>query len=403
MSVSQASAKSTYKVSVFDHVDGVRTLERQADGLEALGRQLSAEGLSVLSVEPLQKAKATYKKSKFPLLVFCQQLLSLLEAGLQLVEAIHTLTDKEQDEGHRHILEQLQLSLQAGESFSLALSQHPNTFPSLLQAAIEASEQTGGITDALHRFVVYETQFQTLKARLVGALIYPVILVLMGGLVSGFLLGYVVPRFSVVFADRLDKMPYMSALVIKLGLSISENPTVVAAIVLALLGIISFGIFNARGRALVLQTLTRLPWLGERIHVFELVRIYRALGMLLRGGIPAVQSMQMVLSVASLHVRGNVERAIEHIKEGRPMSFALKEEGLTTVVSERLLSVGERSGQMGDMMNRAADFLDKELEQLIDRAVRLIEPLMMVLIGGLIGGLVILMYLPIFELADSVQ
>jgi general secretion pathway protein F len=285
----------------------------------------------------------------------------------------------------------------------LALSQHPETFPSLLQAAIEASEQTGGITDALQRFVVYETQFQTLKARLVGALIYPTILVLMGGLVSGFLLGYVVPRFSVVFADRLDKMPYMSAMVIKLGLSISENPMFVAGIVIALLGAASFGILHPAGRAFLLQLLTRLPWLGQRMHVFELVRIYRALGMLLRGGIPAVQSMQMVLSVASPHVRGQVQRAIEHIKEGRPMSFALKEEGLTTVVSERLLSVGERSGQMGDMMNRAADFLDKELEQLIDRAVRLIEPLMMVLIGGLIGGLVILMYLPIFELADSVQ
>jgi len=177
----------------------------------------------------------------------------------------------------------------------------------------------------------------------------------------------------------------------------------VAALLLVLLGVISFGVFHPRGRAFVLQTLTRLPWLGERMHVFELVRIYRALGMLLRGGIPAVQSMKMVLSVASPHIRGQVQRAIEHIKEGRPMSFALKEEGLTTVVSERLLSVGERSGQMGDMMNRAADFLDKELEQLIDRAVRLIEPLMMVLIGGLIGGLVILMYLPIFELADSVQ
>jgi general secretion pathway protein F len=195
----------------------------------------------------------------------------------------------------------------------------------------------------------------------------------------------------------------MSAMVIKLGLSISENPMVVAIVVLALLGAVSFGIFHPLGRAFLLKLLTRLPWLGERMHVFELVRIYRALGMLLRGGIPAVQSMQMVLSVASPHVRGHVQRAIEHIKEGRPMSFALKEEDLTTVVSERLLTVGERSGQMGDMMNRAADFLDKELEQLIDRAVRLIEPLMMVLIGGLIGALVILMYLPIFELADSVQ
>jgi general secretion pathway protein F len=171
----------------------------------------------------------------------------------------------------------------------------------------------------------------------------------------------------------------------------------------AVLGLIAFTFINPQARAGLLKLIGQLPWLGERMHAFELVRIYRALGMLIKGGIPAVQSMQMIVSIASVHSREHVERAIELIREGKPISFALKEEGLTTVVSERLLAVGERSGQMGDMMNRAADFLDAELEQLIDRAVRLIEPLMMVLIGGLIGAIVILMYLPIFELADSVQ
>ncbi len=392
-----------FKARVFHATDGIQTLEREATDIESLRVQLEAQDLTLLSVQPVSPGHLSRKNHRFPLLIFCQQLLSLLDAGLQLVEVIHTLADKEQEVRHRQLLEQLEQSLRSGLSFSQALALHPEVFPKLLQAAIEASEQTGGITDALRRFVSYETQFQALKTRLIGALIYPVMLITMGGLVSAFLLGYVVPRFSVVFADRIDNMPYMSALVIHLGLTISDNPLTALGLLFAVLGLIAFTFINPQARAGLLKLIGQLPWLGERMHAFELVRIYRALGMLIKGGIPAVQSMQMIVSIASVHSREHVERAIELIREGKPISFALKEEGLTTVVSERLLAVGERSGQMGDMMNRAADFLDAELEQLIDRAVRLIEPLMMVLIGGLIGAIVILMYLPIFELADSVQ
>lgn len=340
--------------------------------------------------------------ARFPLLVFCQQLLSLLEAGLHLVEAVDTLTEKEQDSSQHSVLQQLQSSLQSGLSFSQALANRPDIFPPLFQAAIEASEQTGGVVQALKRFVTYETQFQTLRNRLIGALIYPALLLSLGGLVVAFLLGYVVPRFSVVFIDRLQDMPYLSGLVIRLGLTISENPMAALLMTLGTLGAVSLLVAHPATRSWLVGVAWQLPWLGVRIHQFELVRLYRSLGMLLRGGIPAVRSLQMILTMAPQRSRVGLEKAIALVSEGLPISNALQREGFTTSVSDRLLAVGERSGQMGDMLERAADFMDAELERSVDRATRLMEPLMMVVIGILIGGIVMLMYLPIFELADSV-
>lgn len=340
--------------------------------------------------------------TRFPLLVFCQQLLSLLEAGLQLVEAIDTLTEKETDVQQRQMLMQLQVGLRSGLSLSQALASYPEVFPPLFQAAIEASEQTGGVVEALKRFVIYETQFQALRSRLTGALIYPALLLSLGGLVVAFLLAYVVPRFSVVFIDRLPDMPYLSGLVIRLGLTIADNPLAAGLIALCALSGIGLCVAHPAARGWVIGAAWQFPWLGERIRAFELVRIYRSLGMLLRGGIPAVRSLQMVAGLAPLRSRQGIERVISSVSEGLPISAALQREGFTTIVSERLLAVGERSGQMGEMLERAADFLDAELERSVDRAVRLMEPLMMIVIGILIGGIVILMYLPIFELADSV-
>ena len=397
------SGAVSYRAKVLGHGGGLSSVERVSADIAHLRTSLEAEGLTLLSAEVTRGATQSGKVGRFPLLVFCQQLLSLLEAGLQLVESLETLAEKERDTSHHQVLAQLQSGLRAGLSLSKAMEVFPQAFPPLLRAAIEASEQTGDVSQALRRFVVYETQFQTLRSRLVGALIYPAILLSLGSLVVAFLLGYVVPRFSVVFMDRLQEMPYLSGLVIRLGLSIHENPTQSAAAAVSVLVGLGLLFAHPAARNYVVGAARQFPWVGERIRAFELVRIYRSLGMLLRGGIPAVRSLEMVASVVPARSRQGIARAITLVNEGSPISVALHREGFTTVVSERLLSVGERSGKMGEMLERAADFLDAELERSVDRAVRFMEPLMMVFMGILIGGIVMLMYLPIFELANSVR
>ena len=397
------SANQLFRARVFLPSGELAVIERSAPSLAHLRDDLERAGQTLLSADTLDTAARPRKNTQFPLLVFCQQLLSLLDAGLQLVEAVDTLTDKEQDVRHRNTMLHLQSNLHAGLSFSQSVRLLPSVFPALFQATMEASEQTGDIPEALQRFIAYETQFQLLRNRLKSALIYPSLLLSLGGLVVAFLLGYVVPRFSVVFVDRLDEMPYLSSLVIRLGLAIAEHPAMAATLTLSLLGSVALLLLQPVVRTWLVASMRKIPWLGDKMHTLELVRMYRSLGMLLRGGIPAVAALHMIAPMVPRHARSGIERAIERVNEGQPISTALHQQGFTTVVSERLLTVGERSGKMGEMMERSAHFLDAELERSLDQAIRLLEPLMMVVIGVLIGGIVMLMYLPIFELADSVR
>jgi general secretion pathway protein F len=403
MMANQIENLPRYRARIFSPEKGLLIEERASSSLGVLNAQIESEGLTLISAELVDKGAMRGGRGHFPLLVFCQQLSSLLDAGLQLVVAVDTLAGNERDSGHRLVLQKLRASLHSGLSFSQSLAVYPEIFPPLFHASIEASEQTGGVASALKRFVAYEGQFQALRSRLIGALIYPALLLSLGGLVVAFLLSYVVPRFSVVFADRLQEMPYLSRAIVMLGLSIAENPWVSLGLSsAALIGLFVLGIHPVV-RSWMIGVATEMPWLGQRIQAFELVRMYRSLGMLLQGGIPAVRSLQMISPIVPLRSRKRIFDVIQAVSEGRPISEAMRSGGFTTLVSERLLAVGESSGNMGEMLERASDFLDAELERSVDRAVRLLEPIMMVIMGGVIGGIVMLMYLPIFELAESVK
>ena len=156
-------------------------------------------------------------------------------------------------------------------------------------------------------------------------------------------------------------------------------------------------------RANIMRLLWRIAAIGERMRVYSLARFYKTLGMLLRGGIPITQALEMVSGLLQPHFRPNVEAAAQHIREGKTISSAMELEGLTTAVGNRMLRVGERTGLMGDMMERIGNFHDEEIARWVEWTTKLIEPLLMAVIGIVIGGIIILMYMPIFELAGSIN
>ena len=393
-----------FQLKLFRDEDGVRALECDSANVEEARAIYSAQGWEVLSAKPMAGwSTKNVAASRFPLLLFARGLKSLLDAGLTLVECIDALRDKEPEEPVRRVLADLGDSLRMGLSFSRALQRREEIFPALFRAAIEASEQTGEVGEALTRFIAYEQQFQALRSRLGSALIYPALLTALGGLVTVFLLTYVVPRFSVVFVDRLDQMPVLSGAVIRFGLLISMHPLLAALLGAASLATIAFIVTRKGVRAWVVSRAWDLPGLGVHLRQYQMARLYRSLGLLLRGGIPALRAMEMVLVLLSAAARTSLEGAMAAVREGHTLSAALREQGLTTSVADRLLAAGERSGRMGEMLERAADFLDEEVGYYLDRLIRLAEPLMMVIIGAIVGGIVILMYLPIFELAESIK
>jgi general secretion pathway protein F len=381
---------------------GITMLEA-ADAADAR-RQVAALGHAVLSVAraPLLSRLGAKGATRFPLLLFSQELLSLLNSGITIVEAVETLAEKENRPAVRSVLQGIVSGLREGRPFSAVLEDVPQAFPPLYVATVRASERTSGLDEALGRYIAYATQLETLRGRLVSAAIYPALLVAVSGLVILFLMGYVVPRFSHIYEDMGGDLPFLSRLLLQWGKAVERYWPVLIGLAAAVV----VAAVNGGGRRVgqrLLRLLWRFPAAGERMRVFQLARLYRTLGMLLRGGIPIGPALDMVSGLLSAALQPSLTSATQSIREGNTISQAFEANGLTTAVALRMLRVGERAGNMGEMMERVAAFHDEEMARWAEWVTRLLGPLLMLLMGLVIGAVVVLMYLPIFQLADSIR
>jgi general secretion pathway protein F len=391
-----------FNIKAHDRQGGVRVLAIDAVDEHEARRQVLAAGGEVISVRR-PHAFLARRASRIALVPFSQELVALLDAGLSLVEAIDTLTEKEPGAGARRSLEQIRARLFEGLTLSAALAEQPANFPALYIATVRASERTGAIREALLRFVAYQQQIDLLRKKLVNASVYPLVLCGAGFLVTIFLLGYVVPRFSAIYADLGSELPWASRTLMQWGQVVHDH----GVVVVAALGAIGFALWRfasrASVRAAVGKQIAAIPVIGRQMRLYQLARLYRTVGMLLRGGLPAVTSLDMSSGLLSATLRPSLTRATQAIREGRSIAVSMERFELTTPVATRMLRVGERSGNMGEMMERIASFYDDELARTVELFVRLIEPALMTLVGVVIGIIVVLMYFPIFELAGSIR
>ncbi len=394
-----------YEVKALRGSQGLTAIALDAVDASDATAQAVAQGYTVIAIKAKQSWSVRHKprKTNFPLVLFSQELLTLLDAGLALVEALETLAEKEQRPEVKKTLSQIVARLYEGHPLSYALQQSEANFPPLYVAAVHASETTGALPEALARYVTYQTQMDGVRRQVVSASIYPVLLASVGGLVMMFLMLYVVPRFSHIYADIGGDLPFMSRMLMGWGQFISEHGEgLLVGIVLLLVSL--FYLFTRPFfRQWLTLTLWRLPTIGARLHLYQLARFYRSLGMLLRGGMPVITALQMVSGLLQLSLRDQLALATANIREGQSISQSMEQNGLTTPVALRMLRVGERTGKMGEMMERIAGFYEEETARWVEHFTKLFEPLLMVFIGLLIGGIVVLMYFPIFELAGSIQ
>jgi general secretion pathway protein F len=392
-----------YRVKALRPGAGVTALTVEAlDKAEATAR-LQREGAQILSIVAERGNWLAARRARFPLLLFTQELIALLDAGLSLTETLETLAEKESRPESRQLIERLLASMREGRPFSAALAAQGDAFPPLYAATVRAAESTGDLSPALTRYVGYQNQIDTVKKKVLSASIYPLLLIGVGTLVIGFLLGYVVPRFATVYADSGRDLPWMSQMLLVWGETVEAHGVWIA---LGAAGVIA-GLVLALAQPVTRAALTRLAWrtpaIGEHLRTFELARFYRSIGMLLVGGIPIVSALGMVSGLLSAHLRSGAAAAMEAMRRGETISAAFAHGELTTQVAARLLRVGEKSGRMGEMMERIAIFHDEEMARWVDWFIRLFEPLLMVFIGLTIGLIVVLLYMPIFELAGSIQ
>lgn len=365
--------------------------------------QARAKGYTPIAVNTTTLQFKSQSSKKFPLALFSQELLALLEAGLNLVESIETLAEKESRSQVKTALDTLLQALYQGQTFSTALEQQPTLFPALYVATVRASEKTGDLAESLGRYVSYEQQIGLVKKKIISASIYPILLIVVGGLVIFFLMGFVVPKFSQIYEDTGSNLPFLSKLLLQWGMFLEQHGnTFLMALGVGVFAII-YALSQSSVRKWLMQQFWRIPAIGERLRIFQLARFYRTLGMLLKGGTPIVSALGSVAGLLDVSLKANMQSATLAIQQGQPVSTAMEQAGLTTPVALRMLRVGERGGKIGDMMERVAAFYDEELSRWIDWFTKLFEPLLMLFIGLVIGVVVLLLYMPIFELAGSVQ
>src|SRR4029077_5402031 len=256
----------------------------------------------------------------------------------------------EADALRRRVLEEVLSALRAGASFSQALERLPGHFPRLYVAIVHASERTGDLQRALARYLDYERKFDHVRKKIVSALLYPAILAIAGSLVLAFLLFYVVPRFARIYDDTSRSLPLFSSLLMSLGAWIERHGWIAFPIVVALCLAGVYAASRPVVRTRLSQFLWRIPQVGERMRLYQLARLYGTLGMLLRSGIPIVTAVGMAGGVLASHLQSQLARARTLIEQGTSISAAMAGAGLSTAIAEQLLLVGERTGQMGEMM-----------------------------------------------------
>jgi general secretion pathway protein F len=394
-----------YQLKAIGPDGGVESIDFQAPDEAAAVRGLEGRGYTVLSVRAKRSLGAPRGGAgpRFPVALFSQELRVLVGAGLPLVEAIETLAEKERRAEFRAVLARLAAVLREGRPFSAALEQFPQAFPLLYVATIRASEKTSDLAPALARYVAYAGQIEAIRKRVVNASIYPLLLIVVGGMVGLFLLLYVVPRFGQIYADRGGDLPFFSRLLLSWGQLASAHGAVVLAGLAALVVLLVQALRRESVRARMGDALWRVPAIGERLKVYQLARFYRTIGMLLRGGMPLVAALDMGAELLHPLLRERLAAASKAISEGRNVSQSMDEAGLATAVALRMMAVGEKGGNMGEMLEQVAAFHDEELARWMEWFTRLFEPILMAVIGLVIGVIVVLMYMPIFELAGNIR
>tara|TARA_R110000850_G_scaffold259265_1_gene386074 strand:+ start:12144 stop:13337 length:1194 start_codon:yes stop_codon:yes gene_type:complete len=384
----------------------VDSLVIEAMDLADARREVLSRSIQVLSIKPVRALKIpsiTSASPEFPVDFFVDELSTLLEAGLTVVEAIEAICEKDRDPRSRNVLAAIIRGVHEGKRLSVAIEALPNQIPALLVAIIRAGERTGTLAESLRRYSSYRARINAVRTKVKSASVYPAILLIVGTLVTLFLLGYVVPRFATVYQGSGQNLPWLSKVMLDWGIFVGANPGGVATAICFLTVSIWLGMRYMIKRHGLTAVFRAFPSIQNRMVQFDLIRLYMTTGMLIESGMPIIQALELTRSALSPDIQHRLALATQQIERGDSVTRSFEAHGLVTPVGLRLLSAGEGSGQMGEMLLRAAAYHDAELSRWIDRFTRSFEPLLMAGIGLVIGTVVVLLYLPIFDLAGDIN
>ena len=376
-------------------------------------QKVARQGAAVLSCNPAagsalanvfrrRNSPASRASSSLDVVAFSQDFAALVDAGLSVTEALQTLSSKETEGSARNLVRQLENAVSEGRTLSAAM-RSTEGFPDLLVATVEASKRTGDLGKGLTRYAAHQGEMRALRDKLIGAAIYPMVLLAVGGLVVMFLMGVVIPRFAGLIDGTGTELPMLSSALMAWGRLVASQTWVLAVAAGSVLGLGAWSIAHFRRHGIRSRWLQAIPYVTEVIREFQHLQLYRTTSILVSRGIPVHRALEHGINLLNDDDRRRLERGMVSMREGLSMSAALTESGLCDVIAASMLKVAERTGSMSEMLERIAQFYERKLQRSIDVATKVIEPALMIIIGTVIGAIVVLMYLPIFDLASALS
>lgn len=348
---------------------------------------------------PLFQPKVTGKD----IVVFTRQLSTMIDAGLPLVQCLDILANQQDNATFKKCLREIQRDVEAGTTFADSMRKHPKIFDNLYSNMIEAGE-TGGILDTiLQRLAIFMEKAMALKKKIKGAMTYPTICLAISILILAVILIFVIPVFEEMFTSFGSALPVPTQIVINMS-NFAKSNFIFIILGAAVIAFIFKKIYSTeKGRIAIDRALLRAPVVGILIRKVAVAKFTRTLSTMLQSGVPILEALQVVAKTAGNKViELAVFRVSDAIAEGRPIAEPLAETGVFPNMVVQMINVGESVGALDTMLEKIADFYDEEVDQTVENLTAMIEPFMMVFLGGMIGGLVVAMYLPIFKIASVV-
>jgi len=384
--------------------------EIEADNQTIARQLLSRQGIVIRTLKDKPKDLMEFLpftqqgvKSR-ELVVFTRQFATLIDAGVPLVQCLDILQEQESNKTFKRIINQIKADVEGGKTFSEALKKHPNVFDTLFVNLVAAGEMGGMLDVTLNRLAAYIEKVERLKKKVKGAMTYPAVVVGIALLVVAVILTYVIPVFAQLFREAGAKLPPLTLIVI--GLSDFMK----AYIHWIILGLILLVYLMRRfrktkkGREWSDSLMLRAPVFGILLRKVAIARFSRTLGTMLSAGVPILDSLDIVATTAgNAVIEKELRKARTSIAEGQTVAEPLSKSGVFPPMVVQMISVGEATGALDEMLTKIAEFYDEEVDIAVDALTSLLEPLMIVFLGVTIGGLLIAMYLPIFQLADVVS
>lgn len=380
---------STTSAAVAPSARSAVRVRDQRRSVQALARQKS-----------LEKRARNYRLKLGTLAVFTQQLASMLEAGLPLVASLEALQEQTEDAVFRIIIRDVRNDIAAGNSFSTAVKKFPNAFNSLFTSMVEAGEASGGLAEILGKVAGYFEASVKLGKKVKSAMTYPIAVIALAIILVNVLLIFVIPVFAEMFADFNATLPAPTRFLIAFSAFMKSNILYIAIIAfLAYKGWARF-IRTPKGRRIKDDMILKSPIFGNLIRKITLSRFCRTYATLLRSGVPILRTLEIVAASSNkVQIEQACEEISKHISAGGQVSEVLGQNKFFPPMMRHMAKAGEATGNVDGMMLKIADFYDTESESIIASLTSLIEPMLIVFLGVVVGGIVMAMFLPIFQLS----